>query len=161
MKKLSVLLVVVLVFSTAVSCSRRVAPVPAQLKLATMVGDWAELPKRVTRILLEDELGYVVIVREASADTAWPALAEGKLDIYTDVWYPNMKSHANEFVPQQVKIAGDLADPATGIYTGADQGWLVPKWTRDKYNTGIHLTQVNTRCSMPAHGGLSTNTYRV
>ncbi|GAJ17690.1 unnamed protein product, partial [marine sediment metagenome] len=22
----------------------------------------------------------------------------------------------------------------TGIYTGADQGWLVPKWTRDKYN---------------------------
>jgi len=134
MKKLLVLLVVVLMVSTAVSCSRQIAPAPVELKLAASVGDWAELSKRVTRILLEDELGYVVLVREAAADTAYAALAEGELDIFTEVWYPNQESYTDEFVPHQVKIAGDLADPTTGIYTGADQGWLVPKWTRDKYN---------------------------
>ncbi len=65
--------------STAVSCSRQIAPAPAELKLAAAVGDWAELPKRVTRVLLEDELGYVVMVREAAADTAYAALAESEL----------------------------------------------------------------------------------
>jgi len=134
MKKLLVLLVVLLVVSTAVGCAPQVAPVPAELKLAAAVGDWAELPKRVTRILLEDELDCVVMVREAAADTAYAALAKGELDIFTDVWHPNHESYTDEFVPHQVKIAGDLADPTTGIYTGADQGWLVPKWTRDKYN---------------------------
>ena len=134
MKKLSVLVALVLVVSAAVSCSPQIAPVPAELKLAAAVGDWAELPKRVTRILLEDELGYVVMVRDAAAETAWPALAEGELDIFTDVWYPNHKSYTDKFVPHQVKIAGDLSNPTTGIYIGADQGWLVPKWTRDKYN---------------------------
>ncbi len=135
MKKLLVLLALVLVVSTAVGCSPQIAPVPAEPKLAAPVGDWAELPKRVTRILLEDELGCVVMVREAAADTVYAALAEGELDIFTDVWYPNHEDYIDEFVPHQVKIAGDLADPATGIYTGADQGWLVPKWTRDNYNT--------------------------
>jgi len=134
MMKLSVFLLLVLVFSTAVSCSRPSGPTPKELKLAAPVGDWAELPKRVTRILLEDELGYVVMVREAAGDAVYAALAEGEHDIFTDVWDPNHESYFDEFVPQQVKIAGDLADPATGIYTGADQGWLVPKWTRDKYN---------------------------
>ncbi len=133
-KKLLVLLVVLLVVSTAVGCSPQVAPVPAELKLAAAVGDWAELPKRVTRILLEDELDCVVIVREAAADTVYIALAGGELDIFTDVWYPNHEDYFDEFVPHQVKIAGDLADPTMGIYTSADQGWLVPKWTRDKYN---------------------------
>ncbi len=134
MKKLLVLLLVVLMVSTAVSCSPQIAPVPTELKLAAAVGDRAELPKRVTRILLEDELGYTVVLREAAADTAYAALAEGELDIFTDVWYPNQKSYTDEFVPHQVKIAGDLSDPTTGIYTGADQGWLIPKWTRDNYN---------------------------
>lgn len=133
-KKLLVLLLVVLMVSTAVSCSRQTAPVPAELKLAATVGDWAELPKRVTRILLEDELGYKVVLREAAADTAYTALAGGELDIFTDVWYPNQRSYTDEFVPHQVEIAGDLSNPTTGIYTGADQGWLIPKWTRDKYH---------------------------
>ena len=133
-KKLIALLVVVLVVGTAVGCSPQIAPVPTELKLAAAVGDWAELPKRVTRILLEDELGYVVIIREAAAGTAWAAMAEGELDIFTDAWYPNQEGYIDEFVPHQVKIAGDLDDPATGIYTRAAQGWLVPKWTRDKYN---------------------------
>lgn len=134
MKKLLVLLIIVLLVSTAISCSPQVAPVPVQLKLAAPVGDWAELPKRVTRILLEDELGYVFLVREAAADTTYAALAEGELDIFTDAWYPNHESYFDEFVPHQVKIVGDLSNPTTGIYIGADQGWLVPKWTRDNYN---------------------------
>ena len=133
-KKLLVLLVVGLMVSTTVGCSPQIAPVPAELELAAPVGDWAELPKRVTRILLDDELGYVVIMREAAADTVYIALAGGELDIFTDVWYPNHEDYFDEFVPEQVKIAGDLADPTTGIYSGADQGWLVPKWTRDNYN---------------------------
>ena len=78
-KKLLMLLLVVLMVSTAVSCSRQITPVPAELKLAAAVGDWAELPKRVTRILLEDELGYKVVLREAAADTAYTALAESEL----------------------------------------------------------------------------------
>ncbi len=134
MKKLLVLLVVVLVFSTAVSCSSQTALVPAEVKLIVPTGEWAELPARVTRILLEDELDYVVIVREGGAVSAYAALAGGELDIFTDVWYPNHESYINEFVPHQVKIVGDLADPTTGVYTGADQGWIVPKWTRDNYN---------------------------
>ncbi|GAI26200.1 unnamed protein product, partial [marine sediment metagenome] len=105
-KKLLVLLVVLLVVSTAAGCASQSAPVAGELKLAAAVGDWAELPKRVTRILLKDELGYVVMVREAAADTAFAALAEEELDIFTDVWYPNQKSYTDEFVPHQVKIAG-------------------------------------------------------
>jgi len=75
-----------------------------------------------------------VVLREAAAGTAYAALAGGELDIFTDVWYPNQKSYTDEFVPEQVKIAGDLTDPSTGIFTNADQGLLVPKWTRDSYN---------------------------
>jgi len=106
-KKLMALLVVVLVVSTGIGCAPQIAPVPTELKLAAAVGDWAELPKRVTRILLEDELGCVVMLREAAAGTAWAAMAEGELDIFTDAWYPNQESYTNEFVPHQVKIAGD------------------------------------------------------
>ena len=134
MKKLLVLLVVVLVVSMTVGCSPQQASVSARLKLGTAVGHWAELPKRVTRILLEDELGHVVMLREAAAGTAWSALAEGELDIYPDAWYPNQESYADEFIPHQVRIAGDLTDPTTGIYAGADQGWIVPEWTRSRYN---------------------------
>jgi len=134
MKKLLVLPAVVLMVSTAIGCSAQIAPAPVELKLAAAVGDWAELPKRVTRILLEDELGYVVIMREAAYDTAYTALAGGELDIFTDVWYPLHKGYTDEYVPQRVRIAGDLADPSTGIYTGADQGWLVPEWTRGNYD---------------------------
>jgi ABC-type proline/glycine betaine transport system substrate-binding protein len=46
-------------------------------------------------------------MREAAADTAYAALAEGELDIFTDAWYPNQESYTDEFVPHQVKIAGD------------------------------------------------------
>ena len=74
------------------------------------------------------------MLRGASASTAWSALAEGELDIYTDVWYPNQESYADEFVPHQVEIAGDLALRSTGIYAGADQGWIVPEWTRYRYD---------------------------
>jgi glycine betaine/proline transport system substrate-binding protein len=134
MKRLLVLPAVVLMASMAVGCSAQIAPVAAELKLAAPVGDWAELPKRVARILLEDELGYAVIVREAAYGTAYAALAGGELDIFTDVWSPNHKEYTDEYVPHRVRIAGDLSNPSTGIYTGADQGWLVPKWTRNKYN---------------------------
>ena len=131
---LSALLVVVMLLAALSGCSRRGSPAPEELKLAAAVGDWAELPKRVTGILLEDKLGYVIIVREAAGDTVYTALAEEELDIFTDVWHPNHKRYTDEFVPHKVKIAGDLSNPTTGIYTGADQGWLIPKWTRDNYN---------------------------
>jgi len=124
----------ILLLTVFPGCSLGGGPEPEEVKLLAGAGDWAQLPRRVASILLKDELGYTVITREASADTAWPALAEGEFDIWSDAWYPNQKSHADEFVPDQVKVAGDLSDPTTGIYTDADQGWLVPEWTRDTYN---------------------------
>jgi len=131
---LGVLLVAVMLLTIFTGCSSGGGPEPKEVSLLAGSGDWAQLPMRVADILLEDELGYTVMVREASADTAWSALAEGEFDIWSDVWYPNMKSFTDEFVPDQVKIAGDLSNPTTGIYTGADQGWLIPQWTRDTYS---------------------------
>lgn len=133
---LGVLLVITVITTTIPGCSPQASSVHKELKLAAAVGDWAELPKRVTKILLEDELGYKVIVRDAAAAASWPALAEGELDIFTDVWYPNHEVYIDEFVPERVRIAGDLADPTTGLYSNADQGWLVPNWTRDEYKIG-------------------------
>lgn len=129
-----VILVVVMLMTLLMGCYPTENLTHKELKLAAAEGDWAELPKRVTKNLLKDELGYVVIVRDAAANTAWSALAEGELDIFTDVWFPNQENYTNNLVPEQVRIAGDLDDPATGLYTNADQGWLIPKWTRDKYN---------------------------
>jgi len=134
MKKLLVLLVVALVFSTVVGCFSQTAPAPVEVKLGMAVGEMFGLTNQVTKILLEDELGYVVFIREGEPIVGLTSLAEGELDIYTTFVMPNQKSFADEFVPYQVKIAGDLTDPTTGIYTGCDQGWLIPKWTRDKYN---------------------------
>lgn len=117
---LGALLVAAMSLTALPGCSQRGSPVPEELRLVAAVGDWGELPKRVITILLQDEMGYVVMVRDAAAETAWPALAEGEIDIFTDVWYPNQEGYTDEFVPGQVKIVGDLADPTTGIYTGAD-----------------------------------------
>ena len=127
------LLAAAISLTALLGCSSQGSQVPEKLILGAAVGDWAELPKRITKILLEDELGYSVMVRDVAADTAFSALAEEDIDIFTDVWHPNHKSYTDEFVPRQVKIAGDLADPTSGVYTNADQGWLVPKWTRNNY----------------------------
>ncbi len=131
MKKLLVLLVVLMV-STAVGCPPQVAPVAGELKLAASVGDWAELSKRVTRILLKDELGYVVIVREAAADTVFAALVGGELDIFTEVWYPNQKSYTDEFVPHQVKIAATVPGDDNLEIRVIDTGIGIKKEDMDK-----------------------------
>ncbi len=129
---LGVLLLILILMTTLSGCSPQASP-PQELRLAAAVGDWAELPKRVTKILLEDKLGYKVMVRDAAAAASWPALGEGELDIFTDVWYPNQEVYIDDLVPERVKIAGDLTDPTTGVYSNADQGWLIPIWTRDEY----------------------------
>lgn len=127
------LLAAALSLTALLGCSPKDSPSPEILKLGAAVGEWAEMPKRVAKILLENELGYSVMIRDVAADTAFSALAEEKIDIFTDVWHPNHKSYTDEFVPHQVMIAGDLADSNSGVYTNADQGWLVPKWTRNNY----------------------------
>ena len=63
---------------------------PTELKLANIGWDENVAVSNLTKVLLEDELGYESVdVQRSELDSAYQEVADGDLDAFQDVWLPN------------------------------------------------------------------------
>ena len=95
---------------------------PKELELANIGWDENVAVSNLTKILLEDELGYETVdVQRAELDTAYQEVADGELDAFQDVWLPN-QSTLLEGVAQDV----EPLDP--WFLDTTEQGLAVPAY---------------------------------
>ena len=63
---------------------------PTELTLANIGWDENVAVSNLTKVLLEEELGYESVeVRRAELDSTYQRVADGELDAFQDVWLPN------------------------------------------------------------------------
>jgi glycine betaine/proline transport system substrate-binding protein len=66
---------------------------PTELKLANIGWDENVAVSNLTKVLLEDELGYESVdVQRTELDSAYQEVADGDLDAFQDVWRPNQQA---------------------------------------------------------------------
>ena len=137
-----------------------------QLKLGNIGWDENTVVANLTKILLEDDLGYDnVQIQQADVGPTFEGVASGDLDAFQDVWMPNHQDYMSK-VQDRVKQLSDwytdttqfgLAAPAymgissidqinsTGVdeITGIEPGAVISEYI-DKYTIpwyGLNVTQ--------------------
>ena len=66
---------------------------PTELTLANIGWDENVAVSNLTKVLLEDELGYESVdVQKLELDSAYQEVADGELDAFQDVWLPNQQA---------------------------------------------------------------------
>jgi glycine betaine/proline transport system substrate-binding protein len=89
--KVTLLGLLLLVGTLVTGCSG--SEQPKELKLANIGWDENVALANLTKVLLEDELGYESVdLRTAELDTAYQEVADGELDAFQDVWLPNQQN---------------------------------------------------------------------
>src|SRR5919112_553282 len=95
---------------------------PTELKLANIGWDENVAVSNLTKVLLEDELGYESVdVQRSELDSAYQEVADGDLDAFQDVWRPNQQALVDG-VAEDV----ELLDPWFVDVT--EQGLAVPSY---------------------------------
>ena len=90
-KLLAVMLLALVVGALTAGCSD--SEQPNELKLANIGWDENVAVSNLTKVLLEDELGYESVdLRTVELDTAYQEVADGELDAFQDVWLPNQQN---------------------------------------------------------------------
>jgi len=93
-------------------------------KLRMVYTDWSEgiALTYLSKILLEDKLGYEVVLKMTDVETAYRELAEDKADVFADAWLPEtQKQYYNRY--------GNEIDKIGIIYPEARTGLLVPEYS--------------------------------
>jgi glycine betaine/proline transport system substrate-binding protein len=95
---------------------------PTELKLANIGWDENVAVTNLTKVLLEDDLGYESVdVQRSELDSAYQEVADGEMDAFQDVWLPNQAALL-EGVGEDV----ELLDPWFMGMT--EQGLAVPAY---------------------------------
>ena len=95
---------------------------PKQLTLANIGWDENVAVSNLTKVLLEDELGYERAERRrAELDSTYQAVATGEMDAFQAVWLPNQRALLDE-VAEDV----ELLDP--WFLDTTEQGMAVPSY---------------------------------
>ena len=95
---------------------------PTELKLANIGWDENVAVSNLTKVVLEDELGYErVDVQKSALDSAYQEVADGDVDAFQDVWLPNQQDLL-EGVGEDV----ELLDP--WFLGTTQQGLAVPSY---------------------------------
>ena len=95
---------------------------PTELKLANIGWDENVAVSNLTKVLLEDELGYESVdVQRSELDSAYQEVADGDLDAFQDVWRPNQQALLDG-VDEDV----ELLDP--WFLDVTEQGLAVPSY---------------------------------
>src|SRR5829696_3310257 len=90
-KLLAVMLLALVVGALTAGCSG--SEQPNELRLANIGWDENVAVSNLTKVLLEDELGYESVdLRTVELDTAYQEVADGELDAFQDVWLPNQQN---------------------------------------------------------------------
>ena len=90
-------------------------------------GQWSGeyMPLYVSKILLEDELGYTTEIADLSVPANWAAIAAGEVDLFFSDWQPNQ-------IDLKEKYAGQIEEISL-LYANNLQGWMVPKSVSEQY----------------------------
>ena len=90
-------------------------------------GQWSGeyMPLYVSKILLEDELGYTTEIADLSVPASWAAISAGEVDLFFSDWQPNQ-------IDLKEKYAGQIEEFSL-LYANNLQGWMVPKWVSEQY----------------------------
>jgi glycine betaine/proline transport system substrate-binding protein len=164
-RKLQLLLLVLVVGTLAVGCSG-LGAVPGGKQLALGYIDWDEnvAVSTLTKVLLEEKLGYEVELQrsdEAVLKQVYKGVAGGELDAFQDVWIPNQKAYLREVendvehldpwfegkteqgiaVPyyMDVRSLSKLDHAGTNMINGIEPGSAPMPQIEDKVIPGYHL----------------------
>ena len=87
-KLLALILALLVVGTLTAGCAS--SEQPTELTLANIGWDENVAVSNLTKVLLEEELGYESVeVRRAELDSTYQRVADGELDAFQDVWLPN------------------------------------------------------------------------
>ena len=90
-KLLALILALLVVGTLTAGCAG--SEQPTELKLANIGWDENVAVSNLTKVLLEDELGYESVdVQRSELDSAYQEVADGDLDAFQDVWLPNQQA---------------------------------------------------------------------
>ena len=92
-------------------------------------GDW--LPTMVTKVLVEDHLGYRVDIVDLAVPVAYAMLAAGEVDVFANAFFPNQNSLLQGY-RRDVEVI-------SWHYDGTVRGWVVPTWFSEQY--GVRTVQ--------------------
>ena len=164
-RKLQLLLLVLVVGMLAAGCSG-LGAVPGGKQLALGYIDWDEnvAVSTLTKVLLEEKLGYEVELQrsdEAVLKQVYKGVAGGELDAFQDVWIPNQKEYLSEVedevehldpwfegkteqgiaVPyyMDVRSLSKLDHAGTNMINGIEPGSAPMPQIEDKVIPGYHL----------------------
>src|SRR5919107_6160710 len=164
-RRLRTLLLVLMVGTLATGCSG-LGAVSGGKQLTLGYIDWDEnvAVSTLTKVLLEEELGYKVELQrsdEAVLRQVYKGVAEGDLDAFQDVWIPNQKAYLSEVkdevdhldpwfegkteqgiaVPyyMDVRSLAKLDHAGTDMINGIEPGSAVMPQLEDKVIPGYHL----------------------
>jgi glycine betaine/proline transport system substrate-binding protein len=119
-RKLLTLILALVVSALTAGCGG--SEQPTELKLANIGWDENVAVSNLTKVLLEDELGYESVdVQRSELDSAYQEVTDGDLDAFQDVWRPNQQALL-EGVSEDV----ELLDPWFLDMTA--QGLAVPSY---------------------------------
>ncbi|MHA7110886.1 glycine betaine ABC transporter substrate-binding protein [Sunxiuqinia elliptica] len=96
---------------------------PQQVKL--VYTDWSEAValSQLSKLMLEEEMGFEVQLKLVGVDSAYAELARGDADVFADAWLPETQSQ------YWVKYADSL-EKLSILYPHARTGLVVPEYSR-------------------------------
>ena len=119
-KLLALILALLVVGTLTAGCAS--SEQPTELTLANIGWDENVAISNLTKVLLEDELGYErVEIRKAELRPTFQAVATGDLDAFQDVWLPNQKALLGE-------VAEDVEQLEPWYLDTTEQGMAVPAY---------------------------------
>jgi glycine betaine/proline transport system substrate-binding protein len=119
-RKLLAVILALVVGTLTAGCSG--SEQPTELKVANIGWDENVALSNLTKVLLEEELGYEnVEVHTSDLDSAYQEVADGDLDGFQDVWLPNQQALVDG-VDEDVELLGPWFMDLT------EQGMAVPSY---------------------------------
>ena len=112
-------LIAISILLTLSSCNPGAQPEEDNKRELNMVyTDWSEsiALTHLAYVLLEDKLGYDVVLKLTDVESAYAEVAEGKADVFADAWLPEThKRYYNQYTDSLEKLGISYPDARTGF----------------------------------------------
>ncbi len=115
--------------------------------------DWAESVALTTlsEVLLKEHLGYKVITRLTGVDTVFSDIAQGRADVFVDVWVPHTHAGFLEMYEDQLENLGPN-------YNEARTGLVVPEYMAVESIPGLETYYTDAIAGIDTSAGIMRNT---
>lgn len=98
------------------------------IKLAVNPWKASELNATIAKIILEEEMGYIVELVAIDENSQWEALARGDIHASLEIWPSGHKANIEKYIQMQQNVDNiGFLGPIGKI------GWFVPKYLVDEY----------------------------